>query len=151
MDKKWIKVLETNKEDEILPYLKKKMDDNHIPYKMDLEEAWEGSARTPAYIAKFVVYVDSDFESKVEEIVYEYYKENELTSEEIQKIEELSNANYEDNEMSSEEIQKTEEVEEDETEIECKKIAKKRKIAIQIYFGIMICIIIAIIIAGFIN
>ena len=64
MNKNWIKIIETNKEDKILEYFKKEFDKNNIKYKIDLEEKWEG-IRTPKYIGKFVIYVQKECENKV--------------------------------------------------------------------------------------
>lgn len=127
MYEKWVKILETMEENKILKYLKKEFDENNIKYKIDLEEGWEGNIRTPNYIGKFVVYVQDGFESKTEEILSQYYENNGITSEEVDEIEEDDK---------------------DDTELESKKIAKKQKMAIKIYIGIIICMVMSIIVAG---
>ena len=129
MDENWIKLYETTNEDEILKYLKKEFDKNNIKYKVDLEEKWEG-IRIPKYIRKFVVYVQDKFENGAEKVLNQYYENNKATIKEVNEIQEL-NVN-----------------EEDDTEIESKKIAKKQKRAVLIYIGIVICMLITIIVAA---
>lgn len=126
MKENWIKILETVKEDEILEHLKKEFDKNNIKYKIELEERWEG-IRVPKYIGKFVIYIQDEFESKAEKILNQYYKDSETVIEEADELEGIKK---------------------DETEIESKKIAKKQKMAIKIYLVIVICMIIAIIVAA---
>lgn len=130
MSENWIKILETIKDDKILKFIKKEFDENNIKYKIDLEERWEGNIRTPKYIGKFVVYVLDKSESEAQKILNQYYKKNDIIVEKVDKIEEIDK------------------IEEEETEIESKKIAKKQKMAIKVYVGIVICMLISLIVVG---
>ena len=123
MPEKWIRILDTTKEDEILKYLKKEFDENNIKYKIELEESWEGSIRTPRYIGKFVVYIQEEFKDKVEKLLNQYYAKNEI------------------------EIQESDEVD-DETEMEIKKINRRQKMLVKVYLGIVICMVLSIIIVA---
>lgn len=125
MDKKWVKILETIKEDEILEYLKQEFDKNNIKYKIELEEKWEG-IRIPKYIGKFVVYIQKEFINKAEKILNSYYKNTEITMGENSDCKDID----------------------DELEKESKKIAKKQKNIVKIYLIILACMIISIIVAG---
>jgi len=122
MQEKCFKIIETMKEDEILEYLKKKFDENNIKYRIELQEIWEGNI-IPNYIGKFVVYVEEQFKGKAEKLLNQYYANNKIIIEE---------SNEED----------------DETEKESKKINKKQKMAMRIYLGIVICMVLSIIIAA---
>ena len=126
MDENWIKILETIKDDEVLEYLKEEFDKNNIKYKIELEEKWEG-IRVPKYIGKFVVYIQNEYKNKSEKILNQYYKNNETVIGEVDKLQEIKG---------------------DETEIESKKTAKKQKIVVKIYLGIVICMVIALIVAA---
>ena len=126
MDENWIKILETIKDDEVLEYLKEEFDKNNIKYKIELEEKWEG-IRVPKYIGKFVVYIQNEYKNKYEKILNQYYKNNETVIGEVDKLQEIKG---------------------DETEIESKKTAKKQKIVVKIYLGIVICMVIALIVAA---
>ena len=129
MSEKWIKVIETTKEDKILDYLKKEFDESNIKYKFELKEKWEG-AKMPKYIGNIVLYVQDTFENEAQEILNRHYENNETVMEETEKIPE------------------NDERQEDEIEIESKERTKKQKIAMIIYMGIVICMIISFIIAG---
>ena len=122
MQEKWIKIIETMNEDEILEYLKKNFDEKNIKYKIELEEKWEGNIM-PNYIGKFVVYVEEQFKGKAEKLLNQYYAKNKIIIEE---------SNEED----------------DETEKESKKIDKKQKIAMRIYLAIVMCMVLSFIIAA---
>ena len=129
MDKNWIRIIETTKEDKILDYLKNELDKSSIEYRFELEEKWTGT-RIPEYIGKIVVYVQNDSVSEVEKIISLYYNQNGMLVEE------------------NENKQQSEENYEDEIEVESKQRAKKQKLAIKIYVLIVICMVISLIIAG---
>lgn len=135
MPENWVKILETNKNNEILEYLKNEFEKNNIPYKIGLGEKWEGSIRMPKYIGKFSVYVQSEFLSEAEKIIEGYFKEKEI-KEEVNIVE--------DNEEQNIEIDK-------ELEIERQKTSKKQKRAIKIYMLIIIIMVISFIVGAWLN
>lgn len=125
MDENWYKVIEASKDDEILEYLKSELDKKNIKYKIDLEERWEGSIKTPKYVGKFVLYVQNEFYNQIEEILNKYYENNAVS---VENIEDFGKN-------------------EDNIEKESKKIFNRQKIILGVYIGIVMLMVISVIIA----
>jgi len=87
----WIEILEFNKKSkETWDYFLKLLDDEKIPYKEEIKEAWEGSARRPQYEQYVLFYVPEEYKEKVEAYLKEYNNPDNIIYEEIEELENVS-------------------------------------------------------------
>lgn len=124
-EEKWIKVYECpvpQSNSKIL--LEELLEENSIPYRGDIEGYWTG-VRVPKYNEKFVIYVDPKFKLQAEKYIKEINNEDNILKDDIKELQTNEN-----------------------TEVEAKNFAKKQKMMIMIYIGIVVAMVLSIMIAG---
>ena len=111
-------------EDDSKILLQELLEENNIPYKAQIEERWTG-IRVPKYNEKFVIYVDPKYKLQAEKYIDEINNEDNILKDDIKELQTNEN-----------------------TEVEAKNFAKKQKIMLMIYIGIVVAMVASIMIAG---
>lgn len=125
IEEKLIKIYEGPvPEDNSKILLQELLEENNIPYKAQIEERWTG-IRVPKYNMHFAIYVENKYKSQAEKYIKQIYNKDNILSDGIKELQTNEN-----------------------TEVEAKNFAKKQKIMLMIYIGIVVAMVASIMIAG---
>ena len=76
MENNLVKILELNKNEELIEQVTNLLKENNIEYKIDLEENWTTPYKYAKYIPKFTVYVDEQDVEKANGLLGEIAEKN---------------------------------------------------------------------------
>ena len=125
IEEKLIKIYEGPvPEDDSKILLQELLEENNIPYKAQIEERWTG-IRVPKYNVNFAIYVENKYKSQAEKYIKQIYNKDNILIDDIKELQTNEN-----------------------TEVEAKNFAKKQKIMLMIYIGIVVSMVASIMIAG---
>ena len=125
MENNLVKILELNKNEELIEQITNLLKENNIEYKIDLEENWTTPYKYAKYIPKFSVYVAEKDVEKANELLAEIAEKN--TVEDNGLLEEDSN---------------------DPTEKQAERVKIFRKICIVVFFVALIGLAVLAIVAN---
>ena len=84
----FIKIMELNKDEELIEKITNLLTENNIKFKLDLEENWTTPYKYAKYIPKFSIYVEENYEKEAIKLIEEYTKLENPVDEELLKEEE---------------------------------------------------------------
>ena len=111
-------------------FLEEILEENNIPFETKIESYWLGK-RLPEYKEKLVIYIPVEFKQQVQGYIDEINNLQNIITEGIEELD--VKEQYDD------------------TEKEAKKVAKKQKMMILIYVGILLVMVASILIVGMLN